>query len=392
MTPRERYFALLAGQPLDQAPFFPDITTWYERHRTPNDQPQAYHAGQFIPDDAPIHASPGTLPERFANHTFLDIYREFGWGLPIHLYDWSTTEYCTCSLEKTERNGKRTLTFHTPAGNLQKVYQLADDGSWAPLELPVKTLADLEILKRLAEDQRVVPRPEAYRAFREATDPVGVCDVVISRSPFGKLVHEFLGFQETVFALLDDKERILDFLAVQEQADLKVVETIADYPAEVVILSDHADQTLISPPYYEQYCLPFYQKACDILHRAGKKVSTHLDGNFKGFFPLLERTGFDLLDGCTPAPMFNYEPEELAELCRQTGLNAYCGVPSALFVDGTPSQGIVDFGRRILAAFDGRVLLNVGDILPPHTDIQPVIELGQIAAQTGPIGPLNPST
>lgn len=377
MTPRERYFALLEGRDLDRTPFFPDITTWYERHRSPAGSPQASFAGAFIPDDAPLHNQPGTLPERFARHTFLDIYREFDWGLPIHLYGWGGFEYNRCAVQDVKTDTHWTRTFHTPDGDLRKVLQLAEDGSWAPVELPAKSIDDLELLKTLAADQRIVPNPQAYHDFRAATDPFGVCDVVINRSPFGKLVHEYLGFQETVFALLDDEARIREYLDVQEQADLEVVHAIAEYPARVVILSDHADQTLISPTYFETYCLPFYRKVCDILHDAGKIVSTHLDGNFKGFFPLLERTGLDLLDGCTPAPMFNYEVEELAELCNTTRLNAYCGVPSALFCDSTSREDILAFGRRIEEAFDRRVLLNIGDILPPHTDIETVIQLGE---------------
>ena len=143
-----------------------------------------------------------------------------------------------------------------------------------------------------------------------------------------------------------------------------------------MIISDHADENLIAPPYYLEYCIPFYNKACDILHQAGKIVSTHLDGNFKGHMPLLDKTGFDLLDGCTPAPMNNYEVEELAEALPASQLT-YLGVPATLFCQGLDTSEILSFGERIYHNLAGRAILNVGDILPPNGDIEQVVALGE---------------
>jgi hypothetical protein len=206
-----------------------------------------------------------------------------------------------------------------------------------------------------------------------------VCDIVLYRSPFGKLVHEYMGFEAVVFALHDNEQRVLDFLEFQEYHDLRFVELAARAPGSIVIISDHADENLISPPLYRRYCIPFYRKACRIIHAAGKYASTHLDGNFRGFFPFIGETGFDLLDGCTPAPMFNYEVEELAAALAP-GMSCYCGVPAGLFTIGTSHDEICSFGERIARAFGGRAIVNVGDILPPTGDIEAVIALGKHVA------------
>jgi hypothetical protein len=101
-----------------------------------------------------------------------------------------------------------------------------------------------------------------------------------------------------------------------------------------------------------------------------------LDGNFKGFFPIIHETGFDLLDGCTPAPMFNYEVEQLATVTGK-GLHCYCGIPSSLLTQHLPTEEIVNFGIRIAKAFNNRVIVNIGDILPPEGDIEQVIAVGK---------------
>ena len=85
---------------------------------------------------------------------------------------------------------------------------------------------------------------------------------------------------------------------------------------------------------------------------------------------------FDVLDGCTPAPMFNYEVEELGKAIAPNQ-KAFCGVPSVLFCRNLPTQKILDFADRIIESLGGKVILNVGDILPPDGDIDQVIALGE---------------
>ena len=378
MTHRERFFALLEGRPLDRAPFFPDVTNWYAARRTLAGQPRRFGSGTFIPDDDPIHQFPGDMPEAFRDWTFLDFHRRFDWGLPVHLYDWARWERAGFERSVSRGGARRVTRLRTPLGTLEKVELLAADGSWAPVEHFAKGVGDLEVAAYVARHTRVVPDPGRIRAVLEAVGPWGVGDVVLSRSPFGKLVHEWMGVERTAYALVDAPAAVRDYLAVQERADLVEVEQAARMPARVVILSDHADESLIPPTWYREFCIPFYRKACRILHDAGKVVSTHLDGNIRGILPLLGETTFDLLDGCTPAPMTNYEVEGLAQ-AMPPGMSCYCGVPATFFSQGLPTETILAYGRRILDAFAGRVLLNVGDILPTDGSIEQVIALGELA-------------
>jgi hypothetical protein len=91
---------------------------------------------------------------------------------------------------------------------------------------------------------------------------------------------------------------------------------------------------------------------------------------------LLKETGFDLLDGCTPAPMTNYRPAQLAAALGE-GQYAYCGVPSVLFTQGVGDEVILESAREIYGALQGRLVLNVGDVLPPNGDMRQVIRLGE---------------
>ena len=72
--------------------------------------------------------------------------------------------------------------------------------------------------------------------------------------------------------------------------------------------------------------------------------------------------------------------EELAEALPE-GMCSYCGVPSTLFCQGLPDEELLAFADRIAAAFTGRGIMNVGDILPPDGDIEQVIAVGKHVAQ-----------
>ena len=378
MTHRERFFAILEGHTPDRPAFFPDITSWYMARRTPEGAIQTYPPGAFIPDSDPLHKQPGDMPSRFSEFTFLDFYKEFDWGLPVHIYDWYDVEYDGVDKHVTTEGDKQVTRLTCRKGELVEVKHLATGGSWAKTKYFVETLDDLEVMKYIVSHTRYRPRNDRIRDLLDAVGDQGVCDLVLSRSPFGKLVHEYLGFEKVIYAMHDEIGRIKDFLALQEQYDLELVAMAANTQARIVIISDHADENLIAPAFFRDYCIPYYRKANAILHEANKIVSTHLDGNFKGFFPYLSDTDFDLLDGCTPAPMSNYEVEELASALPDH-MSCYCGVPSTLFCQDIEAKTIVAFGERILDAFSGRVILNIGDILPTQGDILNTIDLGKMA-------------
>jgi len=371
------------GEPGERAPVFPDLTTWYQASRLGVGAEQPYFPGQFIPDSSPLHARPSLLEGPLARLTFSGFYREFGWGLPAHLYDWYEEPF-TGGVEKivATEGSRRTVTWRTPRGDLRRTYKLDAEGSWSEYGHMVRDLAQLDIVRTIMENTRVVPHFERVERFLREPEGFGVGDSVLARSPFGKLIHEYLGFEAVAYALHDHEPAVLDFLAFQEHHDLAFTELAASGPGSIVILSDHADENLISPPWYRRFCLPYYRKACALIRKAGKYASTHLDGNFRGFLPFIQETGFDLLDGCTPAPMFNYEVEELAAALEGSRMRCYCGVPAGLFTIGLPPAQIAAFGERIVHAFGGQVIVNVGDILPPTGDLQAVIALGERVSST----------
>ncbi|MEI8078634.1 MAG: uroporphyrinogen decarboxylase family protein [bacterium] len=387
MTYREQFFAVLAGRDCGRVPFFPDLTDWYVAMRTPPGGTPKYGPGEMIPDrDTAFHRDYGSpaMPAEFRAWTYLDFYRHFDWGVPVHLYDWYTVEYDGAEETTTVTGDRKIRRWRAPEGELTMEYTRAEDGSWCPTKLPVKTLHELERFRQLTARLRYVPQYERIRAALDACPGRVVLDLVLRRSPFGKLVHELMGVEGLTYALFDDPVPIREWMVFQEQHDLQLVALAAAAPdAHVVILSDHSDENLIAPPQYREYCLPYYRQAAARLHVAGKALSTHLDGNFKGYLPFLHETGFDILDGCTPFPMTNWRPAELAATVAHNQQLAWCGVPSTLFCQNVADTVILAAGHEILDSFrsaGAKLIFNVGDIVSPTANIHQVIKLGELAA------------
>ena len=378
MTFKEHFFSVVEGKKPANMPFVPDITDWYYGRQTPDGTAREYGAADYTSDDNPIKDYDGKIPEPYRGWSLLDFYRHFGWGFHAHIGDWYETVYeSDIKYEVISEPTKLTKIFTTPKGNLTRSYKLAMDGTWCPIDYMLKSPEDFKIWFYVLNSQTYKHKPENVDRVLDGIADQGQADLVIARSPFGKLIHEHLGFIETAYALQDNPKLIDEYLALQRKKDMEVINLACQDRARLIIISDHADQNLISKTWYEQYCIPFYQEACGKLHEHGKIVSTHLDGNFKDFFPLLGKTGFDVLDGCTPAPMFNYEIEELADAMPDS-MTAFIGVASSLFCyDSATTEDIFAYADRIMTAFKGKGILNVGDILSPDGDIEKVIALGE---------------
>ncbi len=378
MTNRNLFFDLIECRQAERLPFFPDISDWYKARRLPPDERDRYPTGGLIPDDDPINAGRYDMPNEWESWTYLDFYRNFDWGLPVHIYDWCALVPDGYDLVTNHEPGRKITEWRTPVGILRKVERMAADGSMATVEYPAKTLDDLPILEHVVSHTRPEVDPGRVRSVLDQIAGMGVADLAIWRSPFGKVVQEYLGLETTAYLLHDDPKRLLDFAAFQQQFDIELIRLAAESEARIVIISDHPDEHLINPRWFRDLCIPFYRKACAILHDAGKIVSTHLDGNLKALLPLLRETGFDLLDGCTPFPMNNYTPAELGSALGP-GQFAYCGVPSTFFTQGLSDSVILDSAQEIRAGIGDKLILNVGDVLPPNGDIRQVVALGEWA-------------
>ena len=292
MNNRERFFNLLENKPLDRLPFFPDISTWYECTRKRMGEEEIFGPGAYIPDAESFHQRPSRLPGAMGKMTFLDFYREYDWGLPVHMAAWVKISYDDKVTERITREGPyKITTLTTPHGTLQARHQLAADGSWAPIEHFVKELKDLEVFKCAMEHQHFTPAFHEVEKFHRETEGFGVCDLVLWRSPFGQLVHDLMGFEKVIYAIYDHENVIREMLEFMTHHKLKLVELAAKAPARLAIISDHADENLIAPPFYRSIASPTTKKPPASSTPAASSSRRTWTGISRASFPSSRRRG-----------------------------------------------------------------------------------------------------
>ena len=377
MTYRELFKNVCKGNRPDQVLFAPDITDWYLGQHRKLGEPLKFGPGVYIPDDDPIKFEHGIgIPESFYGMSLMEIHQKYEWSLHAHIRNWYE-EYYTDAVQFEEQvdGPLKMIRYKTKKGTLERTYKLAADGSWCSINYLLDAPNQIEILFEVINATRFRLVDEKICQVMKAIGEQGHSDIVINRSPFGKMLHEYLGFENTTYFMHDDIEAYRTYEQIQTLKDLELIDLAGNSSCPLIIIVDHADSTLFSPEWYEKYCIPFYQEAGLRLRKTSKLISTHVDGNLKSLLPLLKDTGFDLLDGCTPAPMFNYSLEELA-LSLGENMSAFVGVPSSMFCDGSTIEEVCSYADKIINAFQGRAILNVGDILPVNGSIEKVIALG----------------
>jgi hypothetical protein len=357
MTHRQRILALLEGRPVDRTPWFPDLHYWLKVRRTTGELPEAYRGladGEFCDRLLELHRRP-----------------EIDAGLPWHVYGdflkigYGSTEIVTVrESEDTARTEIR-----TPIGTLTARQRRGH--AWESpfrVEYPVKSVEDFKIVEFMLRDRRVEEHYVAAMQLLAWLGGQGTIQLVLPRSPMPRIIHDYMGLEAGVMALYDSPEECERLMAVIEETDAEPFRIISRCPGRLVIFGDNVDNMSVSPDLYRRYSLPYYQRRCEMLHTAGKTVLCHMDGRLKGLLPLVKDTGIDVLDGITPEPMNDFSIKELADALGPRQF-AWAGVPSSMFCAAASRQDVLDCARRLMDRLGPRLVLNVGDQLPPDADI-----------------------
>jgi hypothetical protein len=382
MNHRQHLFDFLAGARPGRTPFFPDLSKWYEHQRNGWDHlDETVAPGALIPADHPMHRRSGTLPGSLAGCDHVGLHRMLDVGMPVHGYHcfFRTMIDGVTVDRRVEEDGKRIVaTWHTPKGELVEVRERAHDGSFAHRKHLVEREEDLPQLLYIAGHLRYTADYAKSEALLRAVGDAGYVNHIINRSPFGKLMLEYCGLEALAGLMADAPETMAEVLCAFAEADRPLWRLAVEAPGRMVFIADNMDDQLYGARWFERHCLPYYREITDLAHRHGKLVLAHLDGRLKNLFPFIPATGLDLLDGCSPAPMNDFTPAELAAALG-AGQYAYCGVPANLVASESPER-CADFARGIIEAGGGRFVLNIGDIMPAGAPLATIERLREVCA------------
>ncbi len=357
MSLRERILAVYSGDVPDVVPYMLDLSHWfYHRNRLPWDLSAAYEA-----------------PER----ELIDCHRRLGCGFYLanlaSFYSASFAEDVTAETEKQVReDGRPEIAWRlkTPLGEIERrrVWEETTYG-WGISRWGVRTEQDLAVLAYAMSRRRFTPNGPNYRAWVDEVGELGVVYIVAGYSAIGYLLHYWMGVEGVAYATADFPEAIRRAVDEINANNLRLVDLLAQSPAEVAILGDNFSSDVQSPAFFAKWSKPYYDEAVRRLHAAGKRVAVHIDGRLRGAIGMIRQTGADCGDAITPTPMGDLTPEA----CRDEAGPDFIlsgGVSPDLWLPGVPVDTFkakviewLELGKR-----SPRLIAGAGDQVPPGAD------------------------
>ncbi len=357
MTPRECVLAAFRGE---RAPVVwqPRLEHWYN-----------------------VNKAQGTLPPRYRGMELLEVYDDLGCSVrPYHIFNRTIRAIDDPGLKvrAEERPGQVVYTYETPVGSMEAVERrtgLAQQRS----EFPIKGPEDLPKMEWIVRGRRWEFDREKYeqglREVGERSAPM----IYIARVSLQRLFLEYMGFENTIFALHDHPQEMERFIQAIEETDDEMYRVVCESPIPIVNLGDNVHSDMLPPPLFERWILPYYQRRAAQLREAGKFSYSHWDGYVRPLLPYARKCGFDGLEAITPVPQGDVTLEEVKEAFGAE-LTLVDGLPATDFLVETPVQELVERTRRVLELFWPRLVLGISDEISPPGDIERVRLVSELVA------------
>jgi hypothetical protein len=360
-TPYEGILAIFEGREGDKVP-------WNIRHEF------WYHYNMVK----------GSLPAKYKGKSLLEICLE--WGASWRCYSgYFTDRFVKVSytgdveVSAVTSDGRITAVFKTPKGTLRQVNVKDDVGLTSrTIEYPIKSLDDLKPMEYILENIRVEFDGKIYAKMEENLRGHGLLSYFFPRSPYQRLILEYMGLERTMSFLLRYKREIENFMRVIKASNDMFYEVMARTPIKIFNLGENIDVRMTPPKIFEKYCLPYYRERADFLHRSGKYVHIHVDGYAKPLLPLLRETGLDGIEALTVKPVGDMTLEDIKKHVGEE-MVILDGVPYIFFIPETISlEKFDEFVKKIISMFRNNLVLGISDELPPSADESRVKRVSEI--------------
>lgn len=312
------------------------------------------------------HQAEGTMPDRFRHLDYFGIYDalrcspRYAASAGLERYEEPADVVRTA----VQQGNHYIETVTTPSGTITTVHQdVWREGKLVNrriAEYPVKTVQDLRVVIDLINREHYRANPQVFQEAAERVGHRAEPTIFLSSSGFTDLIKWYCGLPGTYYLLYDHREVVEEYLEACDRRDDRMIEAALQLPCRIFNLGDHATNEFTPPPILKRYLMPRWQRISQRLHKAGRFVHTHWDGNSKTMLPYLQETGLDGVEALTPLPMGDITLEEIKEA---VGDKMVCLdlLPAIHFLPEYSTREVVEFARKVIDMFAPRLILGVSD-------------------------------
>jgi len=370
---RDRVAAVLGEKQPDRHPFIDRMEIWYKGKCRQGSLPEKFK-GMSLNE---IHRAVGIGRQKFTppyafklkrvevTYTFENevVEQEFE---PITEYfpaQWAPEQV------PRDKAGATIISYATPAGKLSLRYEVAESMIRLSAVEPyltehlIKNDEDFRTVEYIIEHTEIVPRFDKIDRDEKELGDIGFVVPCLHRIPFQQALLEYLGEMPLFAAIYDNPRRLDRLIHILDQQLIEIIHQMADLRAIYVEFGDNLDGTMTNPRLFEKYSLSSYQRYSELLHRQGKKVGSHTDGNLKPLLKLLADSGLDVCESFSPAPLTECTLEQALDAWKNGPL-IWGGIPSPILEERTDENEFKDYVQYVLESVGNQpIILGVGDMV-----------------------------
>ena len=321
----------------------------------------------------------GELPGIYKGMSKVDIYKELGCSARIYEYNNCFYPVYDETL-KHEYEWKGNVFYEkieTPIGTVTHELEKVDS-SWAQRTKKwwVCDEEDLKIFTYIEQHTNWAFSQEHFDRTKAEWGDLGAPCVFIPRVSIQRLYIDLMGVEEGVYALYDYPETVEAYFEALRECHFRLIDVINESPIHIINFGDNVHSGTLSPQLFEKYVLPEYKMRCERLHRAGKFITAHFDGDNAGLMQYYKETGLDGIEAITPKPQGDVELSEVKKYLGDMFL--LDGIPAVYFDKEFSEETLVDCVHQILDLFAPNLILGISDEISSTGDIERIRLVGKI--------------
>ena len=190
--------------------------------------------------------------------------------------------------------------YSTPYGELSTVHEPAGFTAWWH-ERMFKSPDDYKAIMFMIKDSVVEP---AYDAAAKLVEDLGDDFVVrdcLPLEPLQTFVSGlYIGMEDFCMQWMDNQDEILKLYDAQVDLARKIYPIVADGPLEFSNYGGNVVPQIIGVENFRKYYIDNYNEAAEILHKKGKLIGTHLDGENTPIMDAVAETDLDYIEAYDP--------------------------------------------------------------------------------------------
>ena len=198
---------------------------------------------------------------------------------------------------------------------------------------------------------------------------LGAPTVYLPRVNIQDLYLNKMGIEQAVYALHDYPATVEAYFKALDDCHECLISIVNSSPIDIINFGDNLHCGTLPVDLFKKYVLTSYQRRCASLHRAGKFISSHWDGDTKALLPFAKETGLDAIEAITPQPQGDVTLEEIKAALGDV-LFLLDGIPAILFNDYHSVAELESYAKRIIDLFAPKLILGISDELSSTGQIE----------------------